>query len=412
MSVAGKVQLHLAQAASMFLMPASRQTGAASPGGRLLELDALRGLMLVWIALTHLPTNLSKYVNQPFGYVGATEGFIFLSALFTGFIYFRLSQREGVREMCRRLWMRAGRLYCYHLSLLLVAFVVGAPIAARGYRPALHNLLDFYFVAGRYRAFVDAALLLYRPPLLDILPIYIIFLLATPIILIVAGRLGWRYALTGSFLLWLFAQFGFRTFVYELLTRDFGLHIPLNQMGAFDLWAWQFWWIVGLWFGVHWVKGDLALDRRAKQMAIPAAILAAFFLVLRYAEAAGLVEIRRFGVLVNKWDFGVGRIVDFAALATLAIRCRSLLSRLAIRPLVLLGQASLEVFCVHLFCVFAALTALGGKPVLTGWQALVAILISISAMFFTAVIIANRRATRADRAQVPLVAQVPIRKAA
>ena len=148
MSVAGRVQLHLAEAASMFLMPASLQTGAASPGGRLLELDALRGLMLVWIALTHLPTNLSKYVNQPFGYVGATEGFIFLSALFTGFIYFRLSQREGVLEMCRRLWMRAGRLYCYHLSLLLVAFVVGAPIAARSYRPALHNLLDFYFVAG------------------------------------------------------------------------------------------------------------------------------------------------------------------------------------------------------------------------------------------------------------------------
>ena len=169
-------------------------------------------------------------------------------------------------------------------ALLLVAFVVGAPIAARSYRPALHNLLDFYFVAGRYRAFADAALLLYRPPLLDILPIYIIFLLATPIVLIVAARLGWRYALGGSLLLWLFAQFGFRSLAHEFLTRAFGLHIPLNEMGAFDLWAWQFWWFVGVWFGVHWVKGDLALDRWAKRMAIPAAILAALFLVLRYAD--------------------------------------------------------------------------------------------------------------------------------
>src|ERR1700757_3620766 len=364
----------------MSLMRSAPQPGA-KPGGRLLELDALRGLMLVWITLTHLPTNLSKYVNQPVGYVAATEGFIFLSALFTGFIYFRLWQREGAREMCRRLWMRAGRLYGYHLSLLLAAFLVGAPIAARSYRPALHNLLDYYFVAGRYRAFVDAALLVYRPPLLDILPIYIIFLVATPIVLIVAGRLGWRYVLGGSFLLWLFAQFGFRSFVHDVLTRFFGLHIPLNQMGAFDLWAWQLWWLVGVWFGVHWVKGDLALDRWAKQMAIPAAVLAAFFLVLRFSEAAGVVEIGRFGVLLNKWDFGVGRIIDFAALATLAIRCRSLLSRLAIKPLVLLGQASLEVFCVHLFCVFVALTVLGGNPVLTGWQALASILISISAMF-------------------------------
>jgi hypothetical protein len=394
------------------LMGLSAQTSVTKPGGRLLELDALRGLMLVWIALTHLPTNLSKYVNQPVGYIAATEGFIFLSALFTGFIYFRLWQREGVREMFRRLWLRAGRLYCYHLSLLLAAFLIGAPIAARSYRPALHNLLDYYFVAGGHRAFVDAALLLYRPPLLDILPIYIIFLFITPMVLILAARLSWGITLGGSFVLWLFAQFGFRTFVHNILTSAFGFHVPLNQMGAFDLWAWQFWWIVGVWFGVHWVKKDLALDHWAKQTAAPAAILAAFFLLLRYAEAVGLIEIGRFGVLLNKWDFGVGRIIDFAALAILAIRFRSLLSRFAIRPLVLLGQASLEVFCVQLFCVFVALIVLAGNPVLTGWQALASILISLSAMFCTAMIMANRRATRAERPAVPLVVPAPVRKAA
>ena len=332
---------------------------------RRLELDALRGLMLVWIALTHLPTNLSKYVNQPVGYIAATEGFIFLSALFTGLIYFRLCQREGPIQMWRKLWRRAGRLYCYHLSLLLLAFLIGAPIAARSYRPALHNLLNFYFVAGRSRAFIDAALMLYRPPLLDILPIYIIFLLLTPLALIFAAR-HWRYVLAVSFLLWLFAQFGFRNFVYQLLARNFGLHVPLNEMGAFDLWAWQFWWMVGLAFGTHWAQGDLNLDRWARRFTIPAAILALFFLGLRYAEAAGFVEIGRFGVLLNKWDFGAGRIVDFAALATLAIRCQSGLRRLAIRPLILLGQASLEVFCVQLFCVFVALIAVAGNPVLAG----------------------------------------------
>ena len=368
--------------------------------------------MLVWITLTHLPTNLSKYVNQPIGYVAATEGFIFLSALFTGLIYFRVWEREGLQAMCRRLWMRTGRLYGYHLALLLTAFLIGAPIAVHSYRPALHNLLNFYFVAGRNRAFIDAALLLYRPPLLDILPIYIIFLLITPVVLILAGRLGWQYVLTGSFLLWLFAQFGFRSFVHEVLTRSFGLNIPLNEMGAFDLWAWQFWWVVGVCFGVHWAKSDLRLSLWAKRMAIPAAILAAFFLVLRYSEAAGFVELGRFGVLLNKWDFGVGRILDFAALATLAIHFQSRLSRLAIRPLVLLGQASLEVFCVQLFCVFVALTALRGNPVLTGWQAIAAVLISLGAMQVTAIVIASRRAAKKGLRPVTLAAPVPVRKAA
>jgi hypothetical protein len=387
------------------------RTRSTAPGQRLVELDALRGLMLVWITLTHLPTTVSKYVYQPLGYVAATEGFIFLSALFTGLIYFRISERQGLRTMWRRLWTRAGRLYCYHLSLLLFAFLVGARIATRSYRPAIHNLLDFYFAAGRTRAFIDAALMLYRPPLLDILPIYIIFLAFTPLAIVLGRRLGWRYVLAGCFVLWFLAQFGFRGFVHELLTRSFGLHIPLNETGAFDLWAWQFWWVVGLYIGVRWAQADLHLGW-ARQMAVPAAIVAVFFLVLRYSEAAGFLELGKFAVLLNKWDFGAGRIIDAAALAILAIRFQSTLKSLAVRPLVLLGQASLEVFCVQLFCVFVALAALGADPVLSGWKAAVAIFLSLFALVVTSRLMANRRLNKAGHAASQLVVQPAIRKAA
>jgi hypothetical protein len=74
----------------------------------------------------------------------------------------------------------------------------------------LHNLLDFYFMVGAPRAIVDAALLIYRPPLLDILPMYIIFLLATPLVLRVTKYLPWKFVIGGSFMLWLLAQFGLR----------------------------------------------------------------------------------------------------------------------------------------------------------------------------------------------------------
>src|SRR6202046_4498963 len=107
--------------------------------GRRLELDAMRGVMLVWIALTHLPTAASAYVNQPFGFVGAAEGFIFLSALFTGRIYFRIAERDGYGMMARKLGMRTGKLYCYQLLLLAFAFMIEAPIAAHGKTPAVHN---------------------------------------------------------------------------------------------------------------------------------------------------------------------------------------------------------------------------------------------------------------------------------
>src|SRR5246500_4527519 len=178
--------------------------------GRRLEIDAVRGLMLVWMVLTHLPTALPNYTNQPFGFVSASEGFIFLSALFTGRIYFRLAERDGYPVMTRKLLLRTLRLYGYHALLLAFAFLVAVPIASRGNRPQLHNLLDYYFMAGPMQAITEAALLIYRPPLLDILPLYIIFLAMSSILIVLARRFGWKPILWGSFAFWVLAQFGFR----------------------------------------------------------------------------------------------------------------------------------------------------------------------------------------------------------
>src|ERR1700682_2956517 len=174
--------------------------------GRRLEIDAVRVLMLVWMVLTHLPTFLPTYTNQPFGFVSASEGFIFLSALFTGRIYFRLAERDGYPAMRGKLLLRTLRLYGYHALLLAFAFLVAVPIAARGNRPQLHNLLDFYFAAGPKQAITAAFLLIYRPPLLDILPMYIIFLIFTSAALLLSRRIGWKPILWAAFIVWTFAQ--------------------------------------------------------------------------------------------------------------------------------------------------------------------------------------------------------------
>ena len=292
------------------------------------------------------------------------------------------------------------KLYGYQLLLLALAFVIAAPIAARGNRPAVHNLLDFYFNAGRTRAFIDAALMAYRPPLLDILPIYIILLALTPFAIVLGARFGWKYPLAGGFTLWLLSQFGFRIFAYHVMTRAFGLQVPLNEMGAFNLWAWQLWWLVGLWLGVRWAKEDLRLAW-VQRMAMPAALVAAFFLVLRYAQFAGVLTFGKSGLLFDKWDFGMARMIDFTAIAILAIRFRSLLRPLATKTLIMLGQASLPVFCVHLLCVFVALTVMGNDPMLQGWKAIVAVLASLSALLVTAKIAASRRAKARENLSKP-----------
>jgi hypothetical protein len=188
-----------------------------------------------WITLTHLPTVISAYVNQPFGFASAAEGFIFLAALFTGRIYFRLAQRNGYRAMQQNLLMRTSRLYLYHASLLSFAYLVAVPIAASGTRSGLHNLLDFYFDAGARRAIFDSALLVYRPPLLDILPMYVTFLGLTPLALTLSRKVDWEFILGGGFALWLLAQFGLRQMVWRFMHRQLGMSIPLKEMGAFTL---------------------------------------------------------------------------------------------------------------------------------------------------------------------------------
>src|SRR5215813_4831288 len=92
------------------------------------ELDALRGLFLVWMTLTHLPTRFSDFVNQPIGFVSSAEGFVFLSALLVSRVYMRQAIADGT-ALRNKLWRRSLRIYAYHLLMLALAFTVAAAYA-------------------------------------------------------------------------------------------------------------------------------------------------------------------------------------------------------------------------------------------------------------------------------------------
>src|SRR6266403_4073725 len=169
----------------------------ASGSQRQPELDALRGLMLTLMTLAHLPTQAQVITNQQLGFVSEAEGFVFLSAFLTGRIFGRVAIESGFPTVIKRLWKRALQLYGYHLALLGIAFTVIAAVAIHTGRPSLKGLLDFY-LAHPHHAVGGALLLVYCPPLLDILPMYIIFLLATPVVLYLASRWSWKLVLIPS----------------------------------------------------------------------------------------------------------------------------------------------------------------------------------------------------------------------
>jgi hypothetical protein len=285
--------------------------------------------------------------------------------------------------MTLKLWARTVRLYLYHALLLGFVFLVAVPIASRGNRPGLHNLLDFYFDAGARRAVTEAFLLIYRPPLLDILPMYIIFLVFTSAALLITRRIPWKVILWTAFGVWMLAQFGFRQEEHALVSKIIPTHIPLNEMGSFDLWAWQFLWIVGIYMGVRWGRGDLDIEVWAKRFTVPAILVGVSLFELRRALSTGM-DLGPFESLFDKWHLGPIRLMNFAAIAVLVVLFQSVLKPLAIRPLVLLGQSSLQVFCVHLLFVFAGLTLLGNASMLSSAKQAALLLVTFTAMLITA----------------------------
>jgi hypothetical protein len=335
------------------------------------------------MTLTHLPTGVSVYANQTLGFVSAAEGFIFLSALLCGRVFGRKLEEEGARSVWRRLGARAVRLYVYHLLLLAVAFTVVALLAIKTKQPSLQGLLDFY-LAHPVDGVIASILLIYRPPLLDILPMYILFLLMTPAVLWAGRRFGWRVILIPSLLLWAGAQIGLRWWLYTIVVRVTHVDIPFGALGAFNLYGWQLLWIAGLWVGAGCPGTPRSLMHPTIAVSV-SAVVAITFLVVRHTALWDVLNAPPWVPLTDKWHLGSIRILSFTGLAILfATVQQHTIKWLGRGPLVLLGQASLEVFCAHLLVCFAALAWVGDGTNASAFQQTTIILVALAFLYATA----------------------------
>lgn len=324
------------------------------------ELDALRGLFLVWMTITHLPTRFSDFVNQPLGFVSSAEGFVFISALLVGRLYIRDFVQNPANARAR-LWKRSLKIYGYHLLMLGLAFTVVAQIAIHTHKAALTNLLNFY-LAHPFVAIAGSVLLLYCPPLLDILPMYVTFLVFTPIVLSAAARFGWKWILAASSMVWLLAQFGLRDVVHGWIVHLTHLPIPLQESGAFNLFAWQGVWTVGLWLGAKSAMDSIPLNKIPGGLAAIAGAVCIFFIGVRFGWFGPNLTPQALGVKLDKWQIGPLRVLNLIAFTVCVYWARKYVFRLISRePFLTLGKASLRVFCAHIVFVFAGLTMLYGN---------------------------------------------------
>ena len=356
------------------------------------ELDALRGLMLVLMTLTHLPTRWAGPTGQPLGFVSAAEGFVLLSAYMAGLVYTRRGLRDGLPAMRTAFLRRAGLIYACQAAMLLFLFTVIALLGLRIDQPAITNLLSFY-LAEPVTALWSSLLLIYEPPLLDILPLYVLFMLVSPWVLAHALARGWGGVLAISVMLWLLAQFGLGDALYRAVTDATGLTVPPEATGAFAMYAWQFLWVLGLWMGATQAGGE-PLPTMPAWLVRVAVVVAGIGLLWRHG--VGQVPFPGdpgLNLLFSKWQLGPLRLLNLFALLVLTLHYGPALAR-RLPPMTWLqnlGAASLPVFCAHLVLVLLAL-ALVGEP--TAERALWVDLSLLAACFAALTVVAHASADR------------------
>jgi hypothetical protein len=155
---------------------------------RLLEIDIFRGLLLVIMVINHTPSPIREVTTQPLGFVSAAEAFVFISACLCGLVFGRKWGNGGLSELNRLARRRARQIYTGHALTLLFCFAVIGQLF--GHLTPFQNMV-YPYLERPVAAAISALLLLYQPPLLDILPMYLVFLLLTPFVLDRAARIGW-----------------------------------------------------------------------------------------------------------------------------------------------------------------------------------------------------------------------------
>ncbi len=349
--------------------------------GRDVRLDAMRGLMLILMAIAHIPNPLRQFTYQSIGFVSEAEGFVFLSGYVAGIIYRRLALKAGQTALWRSGAVRAGRIYLYHLGMfagLLGAIVTGI------LRSDIFQSWVPLFYQNPVLALILGSTLVYQPRLLDILPMYCIFILISPLIikLFLQGR--FLVVLIVSAAVWVAAQFGLRAAVAEVV---FG-SLPID-FGDFDILAWQLLFVWGLFFGFRRCI-NRPHDRFRSVMLILAHVTVLGLFALRHSLGLSNVHSDIWQV-AEKIRLGPLRLLNFAAVAlVMSQKFMWPIGSLWVRALSYLGRNSLQVFSFSVVCVYLTRGLVGSWEVIGEGVKVFTVVLSLMALYIPAWLHENR----------------------
>ncbi|MDF3811349.1 MULTISPECIES: OpgC domain-containing protein [Rhodopseudomonas] len=314
--------------------------------GRDLRLDLFRGLANWAIFLDHIPNNTVAWVTtRNYGFSDAADVFVFISGYTAAFIYARRMAAQGYLAGTALLIRRVWQLYVAHV-LLFVFYAAAIGYVAQDYGHS--HLLDEFNVAGLIErpvaTLTHGLLLQFKPLNLDVLPLYIVLMAGFAPLLMLMMRTP-NTALAAAIAVY-------------LLARHFGWNFPAYPAGGwyFNPFTWQLPFTMGAWAALGGAARAQALARTRTVLIASIAFVVFAFVVTVGARLDVSTLSPLFDVLSEKTNLAPYRIVHFLALAVIVVHLvprdwNGLRSSL-VRPIIVCGQRSLEVFCIGIFLSF------------------------------------------------------------
>ena len=314
---------------------------SAIEASRDVRVDFLRGIALLVIFVDHIDGNiLARVTYRLSGFADAAEWFVLLSGYVVGIAYGRAVERNGAFRTQAKACYRAGELYVAHIATLGIALALFHRMhaGAAGTLRSAQGSLDYtHLYDNGLAALWEVVTLRHLPPLFDILPAYMLFILAGPAYLVALRRFGWQGPLAASAVL------------YAIPLIVPGANLPNLPDGHWYLnpLSWQFLFFIGVSAGAcGWLRKDL----NARPQRLMRAALAVFgtgfvvkAVVVQTTHDASLVP------WVGKVALEPVLLLHFLSLVYLVLwllpRRAPVLARAWVEPLVACGRHPLPIFC-------------------------------------------------------------------
>lgn len=332
------------------------------------RLDLYRGFALWLIFLAHIPgTIFNRITPWNHGFSDPAEVFIFVSGYANAYVYGRVMEQRGFLVGAAQIVRRAVEAYIAQIFLFVI--VIGEAFWLSHGSHALDDAMNIAVVHQRPDESILALLQLkFMPVNMNVLPLYVVVLAVSPAVLWLLRKAP---ALALALALSLYAA-----------ANGFGLNFPAFPSGYwyFDPFAWQLLFVLGAWCGLGAADWVWRLARSRWVLILSAVYAVSVFALFLPWNGLNLGELLPEWSLYafGKTNLGVLRLVHFLALAVVVDRLIPRdwppLNWLVLRPLIVSGQHSLEVFCLGVALAFAGQVAAVEAP----GNALIRLLVAVT----------------------------------